>query len=854
MEPLSAGLSPVAGQLGSGGSDDAPTGAATATGVRYQPLAICLAAVCGGVLMDHYAAPRPTGWWISAAVAVVLWCVLSRAGRDRWASSALCAALACVAGSWHHCRWSIFRSDELGLCARDEPTPACVEVVALGSPRRSAPTEPDPMRVVPGGSPAWFEVEVVAARDGRQWRRFSGRARLRITPSPEEDAAAGRSWENIRPGDRLRVFAQLEAVPKAKNPGQFDLARHRRAARVLSELTTDYGECVSLIAPGSPWNPRRRLDALRAAGRAQFDRYLPAPQAALAGAVLLGEREGIDRDLSEDFLKTGTVHLLAISGLHVGILVGAAMLALARLPLPRWLTMAALSAALVGYALLVDARPPVVRATVLATIACAGVALGRRGVSFNSLCAAGLVVIGLSPAELFQTGTQLSFLCVAVLIAGAHQLARRQDEDALDRLIARSRPWPLRAARWSGRWMCQMATMSARLWFFSLPLVAARFHVASLSALGLNPLLWLPMAAALWSGFLLLTLGALGGAIAWPCAAVCQSSLAVIEAAVIGAARVPCGCLWVPGPPDWWLWGFYGAAAAMAAVPRWRLPWRWRLALLAGWVGLGFVPALARQRSDALECDFLAMGHGCAVVIRLPSGRTMLYDAGRLTSPELAADTVSAALWSRGVRHLDAVVISHPDADHYNAVPRLLERFSVGAVYVPPTMFEEQSPALDALRRSIEKHGAPIGVAAMGRRFETPGMETIEVLHPPLAGVLGSDNANSVVLAVEAHGRRVLLSGDLEPPGLQDLLAEEPLDCDVLLAPHHGSRASNVPQLARWCSPEWVVVSGTRRWDPAPLEATYGALGARVLHTDRLGAVRVRADAAELSLAGRAER
>ena len=126
----------------------------------------------------------------------------------------------------------------------------------------------------------------------------------------------------------------------------------------------------------------------------------------------------------------------------------------------------------------------------------------------------------------------------------------------------------------------------------------------------------------------------------------------------------------------------------------------------------------------------------------------------------------------------------------------------------------------------------------------------LEVVHPPRRGVLGSENANSVVLAVEYRGRRLLLPGDLSSPGLDDVLAEEPWPCDVLMAPHHGSRASDPPGLAAWCRPRWVVISGTVRFDPASTTEAYRATGGQVLHTGRVGAVLVGVDDRRISVVG----
>jgi competence protein ComEC len=126
---------------------------------------------------------------------------------------------------------------------------------------------------------------------------------------------------------------------------------------------------------------------------------------------------------------------------------------------------------------------------------------------------------------------------------------------------------------------------------------------------------------------------------------------------------------------------------------------------------------------------------------------------------------------------------------------------------------------------------------------------TIEVFHPPRRGYLANDNANSLTLAVECHGRRILLPGDLSSPGLEALLAEEPWDCDVLMAPHHGSRQSDPPGLAEWCRPEYVVISGSNRYDVDETSRTYRAAGAWTLHTARTGAVTVWIDRTRLVVA-----
>ena len=214
---------------------------------------------------------------------------------------------------------------------------------------------------------------------------------------------------------------------------------------------------------------------------------------------------------------------------------------------------------------------------------------------------------------------------------------------------------------------------------------------------------------------------------------------------------------------------------------------------------------------------------------------------------------MSSVLWSRGITHLDAIVISHADSDHFNAVPELLDRFSIGTIYVSPMMFETPQPAVEELRAAIERAGVPLRLIHAGDRLASSPGVLLEVLHPPRKGVIGSDNANSIVLMLEYAGRRVLLTGDLEPPGLEDVLAEEPLDCDAVLAPHHGSRRSDPTGFALWSTPEHVVISGARNAeDEADIESvkdSYRARGAEVYHTAEDGCVRIELSASGVSVA-----
>ena len=310
------------------------------------------------------------------------------------------------------------------------------------------------------------------------------------------------------------------------------------------------------------------------------------------------------------------------------------------------------------------------------------------------------------------------------------------------------------------------------------------------------------------------------------------------------ADSFPQGYFYCSGPPLWWCW---------CSTPRWpsspllpqRFDWKWQVATLALWIAAGFGVAGMGRHADRLECTFLAVGHGTCVVLELPGGQTLLYDAGSLGSPEGATQAVASFLWSRGITRIDAVVLSHADLDHYNAMPGLVERFPIGMVYVSPLMFDPwatdgQLTGPNYLKETLAGAGVPLREVWMNDRLRTADSGVvIDVLHPPRTGVAGRDNANSILLSIEYAGHSILLPGDLESPGIEAVMAEPALDCEILLAPHHGSANSDPPGFAAWCTPEWVVVSGSHPASGGDLVAkSYQGEGAQVLHTADLGAAR----------------
>jgi competence protein ComEC len=190
---------------------------------------------------------------------------------------------------------------------------------------------------------------------------------------------------------------------------------------------------------------------------------------------------------------------------------------------------------------------------------------------------------------------------------------------------------------------------------------------------------------------------------------------------------------------------------------------------------------------------------------------------------------------------------SHTEANQC-PLPDLFERFSVGAVYVSPVMFRTETAALTALKASIAAAGVPLKQISAADQFQSGSDCRIRVLHPPREGVPASDNANSVVLSIEYRGRRVLLTGDLAPPGLARLLDSRPLACDAILVPHHGSATSDPHGLCAWSRPGFAVLSSGYFDDVAATSRAYALGGAKVLNLASSGAVSLQIDGNRLAV------
>ncbi len=778
-----------------------------------------------GILLDQLL-PLSLSWLLAATVITLAAGMICSSKRTVLSTGLILVGVAALFASWHHVRWNTYRANDIGLLATDQPQPVCVRGTVISHVSHVV-VRPSGLSTIPGGDETWFRMEPEQVRVVTGWRPVSGNCRVILKTNSGQ----------LSPGDRVQVVGKLQRPFDRSNPGGRSRFERACAERELCRLIANHSECIMIRRAAEPWNPRWWMAKYRMCATQQLFDYLGRERGELAAALLLGTREYLDPERVDSFFLTGTIHLLAISGLHVGILAWG-LFQLVRLSfIPRTWALVGIMVLTVGYAGLTGGRAPVTRATILVLLVCGQLILYRRAVSFNGLAAAALVVLAWNPTQLTQVGAQLSFVAVAALIWAQPYWRPSIPTDPIERLKQQHLTRFELVRQSIGTKLKTVACVSAVVWIATLPLVMYRFHLVTPSALILNLFLWLPIAVALFLGFGVLAFAGWLSPLARICALGCSKCLGALEDVVQFGCSLEGSHFWTAGPSWIVVCVFYGLVALGIALPPVRRRLAWWAPAAALMVGLSTYANSNVSTTDQLRCSFLSLRCGTAVVLQLPDGGVWLYDAGSLGSPHSAVQEISSFLWSRRITRLDGLIISHADADHYNAVPGLLQRFAIKAICISPGMMNDIENLPVELQLALRSSKTNLRVIEAGTQITASDSVEFHVLHPRADSLHCDDNANSLVVLVSLAGHRILLPGDLERDGMRQLLAQPSVNCDVALAPHHGSRYGLPDEFCAWCDPEWVVISGGQIYRAGEIVSRYDRANASVLHTAVVGLV-----------------
>lgn len=560
---------------------------------------------------------------------------------------------------------------------------------------------------------------------------------------------------------------------------------------------------------------------------------LYGPRGPLVSALLLARREGLDRQVRDAFARTGTAHLLAISGFHVGV-IAALLLVLARtVARSRRQAVLLASAGTWAYVALIGFPDAATRAALILSLVALSRSRGRPPARWGALATAFLLLLLLGPVRLQGVGFQLSFAGAAGLVAWAPGIRRRLVAGGKGKL-------PGGVARGVAAGVAATAA--------TLPVVAWHFERVSVvgipATLVASPLVALALPGALAS--LLLDMVHPGSARF--VAGGVDVILVALTAGTRWAGALPWASVWTPR--SWVAVAVAGAWVGHAVSARRRIGARVRrrvggLVALSALVAWPVLVSLGGR--GTVEVLVLDVGQGDALALRSPLGRWILVDAGPAGGDDPGGHPVVRALRRRGVTRLEMLALTHPDLDHIGGASAVLSTLPVGMVLDPGRAAGKEAylTALETARRM----DVPWRAARAGARIDVDGM-VLEVLHPPARATGGrlptggtESNATSVVIRLRYGAFDALLTGDAPAEVEREVSASLEGDVEVLKVAHHGSDTSTDSLLLLRARPEAALLSvgrGNRYGHPSPrVLARLRRAGVVVRRTDLEGTLRL---------------
>ena len=658
----------------------------------------------------------------------------------------------------------------------------------------------------------------------------------------------------FRPGEKIRFPARLRPFKNFNNPGRYDYETAMKLKGFSCAASVSDGRYVIPMGPGRMRFPHNFLEKIQRPVRDFLRDNLSTRDAALFYALILGERHSIGQDLRESFNLTGLGHILAVSGLHIGLVAWLAFI-IFKWTLSRSYALtlttdirkpAALLTAfpVILYTCLAGFQVSSQRAMIMVIVFLFSLIVGRQREIWSTLALAALVILAIDPHAIFGISFHLSFAAVIGILW-------------LTPIFLKAVPSPDKA---TGKraifnrlyvYFAGLGSASISATIFLLPVISFYFHRISLVGisanitvvpilglwvipLGLLSVVTLPFSAG--AACLLLRLSAWG----------LDGMMEVIDF----WAGLSWSSIWVITPNPFEIFIFYLLFILIFFVKG--RSWAKGAILILGIIMLadiGYWIQRVHFNKD-LRVTFLDVGQANSALIEFPGGKKMLIDGGGFPRDyfDVGKMVVAPYLWRSKITSIDYLVLSHPQADHMNGL-----RFIAGQ-FRPKEFWhngdEARTSSYGELMAVIESKDIKKRLPSFLSESRLINGVTVEVLHPLDAGSPSSPsrglNDNSLVVKISYEGKSFLFPGDIEQAGEEALIsnAGEFLESDVLLSPHHGSGSSSTEELLRMVKPQVCVISsGQGNFFGFPHFQTIERLqniGCKIIRIDQAGAVQFR--------------
>lgn len=665
--------------------------------------------------------------------------------------------------------------------------------------------------------------------------------------------------DHIKAGDLVAVRARLGRPRGFQNPGTFNYGQFLSRKNIWITGTIRSPLHVARINRSPTlFNTIRYLpERLRSKISDTIDQSVSPHYSPLYKAVLIGDRSAVDKNTLELFKKTGCMHILAISGLHMGII--SAILFITIYWLSRrseWLMLhipgrktAALLCLLplALYTLIAGGNTPVIRSFLMSTVIITALCVNRRKQALTILALAALLILIMNPTSLFSASFQLSFAAVASIGAVIPIITQLLNQNS----DIEKRPTFLHKC---SAWLFTALIISISATVGTLPLLL--YHFNRISLVGPVANLLVEPLICLWSlvlGFiaiplifiaptlamLLFKLGSIGFYLA-------IEILQVID-------RFPYASIYLPTPSTVLLFCYFLSLFILFYPQKKFIRLTGSAGLIVTLLFFFHTPGNLLAGDDKKSIiTYLDVGHGSSTLIQFPGNKTVLIDGGALTSKEfnIGKQVIAPFLWQKGIKHLDGVVITHTDSDHYNGLGFILEHFRPAIVWT--SSIDTHSNSYSHLLNLARKLGIEVTVPLANQLFINTESAKISCFAHPMKNALSSNDRGLIIRY--QHGQfSCLFPGDISSIVEKHLVArDKPLAATILLSPHHGSATSNSDIFLQNVHPSLLIISNGRRLlrhsQINDLLKRCNQLGITIETTHHAGAITVESDGKDFNL------
>jgi len=661
-------------------------------------------------------------------------------------------------------------------------------------------------------------------------------------------------------GDILEITGKIKEFHNFNNPHGFDYREFMERDDVWGNIYGKKGN-TALVEKGHP----TALDRMRSAVETLIDKTTASkPGKEVLKALITGSRQGIDSNLQDDFCRTGTVHLLSISGLHVGVVAGFFFFlfrfVLSYITPLLWQGRVKALAGLLTlvpvwvYGFLSGMPPATQRSVIMATVFLLTYGFEAEHEIVNTLALAAMVILSISPHSLFNISFQLSFGSVLSIIWGISAMNhRKQQVDDLEQAGNRTQ----RLKQSIQAYILVSVFAFAGTW----PLVAYYFNQVSVIGFLANPVM-IPFV-----GMLVVILG-LGAVFImplgmYPALWVLNTSGLILDKSIELIrffSSLPWASFKIVTPSILELVCYYIVLICLIEIRRSEKTNRKKRMALASIASIvimimaldGFYWLNKRFQHHDLRVTFLDVGQGASALVEFPGGECMLIDGGGFSDNEMfdvGEKIVAPFLWSKKIGHVDRVVLSHPESDHLNGLLYILEHFTVNELWT--NGIERDTKGFLRMMELAEMNRTTVkNRKDLPDNYQIGGVD-LRIFWPlkndETAVAYSSKESNnmSIVLKIAFGGQSFLFPGDILEEAEADMINAltniQDLKSKVLLVPHHGSKSSSSDLFIQTVAPDYAVVSaGYKNWfkfpHPMVLERL-AAQGSKVYRTDFHGAV-----------------